>query len=769
MFSSSQRFRIVRSSGLFDIHGEGEFADIVDTVKAALHCPVSVISILDEYRQVFIAHLGLPSEWANRGETPLSHSFCQYVVEDQKPFVVTDATLHERVRDNLAIRDLGVISYLGVPVTLPDGTVIGAIAAIDGKPREWTQAELDLLSRFGRIVSNQINTFLSERRWSHLFEQLQEGIIIGSVLRDETGRVVDWRYDHVNPAWSELLGLGDVDAVGKTARTLIPGIEEEWITDVAEAVESRVPKPFLRQVEALGRWFDGYVQPTGDDGFLVMFLDVTEQRDTLEALSRSEERLRLLIEAAKDYVIVTIDNDHRISSWSGGAEETFGIEEDDVLGKPFSTIFTKEDRQAGVPEEELREARLHGVVVDRRWHMRADGALVFLEGTVRPLPNPNGEKSLGFIKIARNATSEKRSRDRQSALHELGERLRRAETIPDTAFAAAEIIASNMEGASRAGYGIVDAVAETVEVLPDWCAPDVPSVSGLHHFRSYGSFIEDLKAGKTVVIGNVETDPRTASHADMLKSIGIEVLVNVPILDRGIIVGVILVHFSRSYDFSYEDSVFVATVADRAREAISRIRAEEHQQILNHEISHRLKNTMSMVQAIAAQTLKPVQDRAPVEAFSNRLHALAKAHEVLLHQNWSSARMLEVIDNVLRQLAPNNRYELTGPDLEIGPRSALSLALLMHELGTNALKYGAWSSDRGNVRVGWTVETLHGEDILSLSWREADGPPVTSPTGKGFGSRLIRLGLIGTGGVDIDYDPAGLNVRMKGLVSQLRQ
>ncbi|WP_348642858.1 sensor histidine kinase [Neorhizobium alkalisoli] len=211
------------------------------------------------------------------------------------------------------------------------------------------------------------------------------------------------------------------------------------------------------------------------------------------------------------------------------------------------------------------------------------------------------------------------------------------------------------------------------------------------------------------------------------------------------------------------------TIADRTREAISRIRAEQEQQVLNHEISHRLKNTMAMVQAIATQTLRPVTDRGPVEAFTNRLHALSKAHEVLLGQDWSSARMVAVIDSVLRQLSLPERYSMSGPDLELGPRSALSLALLMHELGTNALKYGAWSNDTGTVTVRWTTQEGNGDTALVLDWNEHNGPSVVAPSGKGFGSKLIRLGLMGTGGAEINYDPDGLRVTMQALVSQLRQ
>lgn len=765
----SKRIRAVNTTGLLEPHNRSEFKDIVETVKQALNCRVSIVSILDEDRQVFAGHIGLPTEWAVRGETPLTHSFCQYVVDGNRPFIVDDATIHQTVRDNLAIRDLGVISYMGVPVSLPDGTVIGALAVIDGKPRKWTAAELDLLTQFGKIARNHIATLVTDRRWSTLFQQLEEGIVRGTVIRDTEGNIIDWRYDQVNPAWSELVEIPIEQAIGNSISNVAPGVQADWIADVADVVETGESKRFTRHIDRINRWFEGYIQATGEDTFVIMFLEVTDRVAALEALQRSEERLRLLVEGAKDYAILTVDLMGNISSWLGGAEETFNRSEAEMLGKPFAEIFTPEDRVLGVPALELTTAASKGVAIDQRWHVRQDGSLVFLDGTMRPLLSDCDGELRGYIKIARNATLEKQSQDRQLAFLELGERIRELDSVADVAFTASEIMARNLAGATRAGYGVVDSVAETVQMLPGWCAKDIIPVAGLYRFRDYGSFIEDLKRGENVIISNISTDPRTSASAHLFHQISLATLVNIPIIEHGAFVGVMFVHYDKPHEFTAEERDFVRTIADRTREASSRIRAEEHQQILNHEIGHRLKNTLAMVQAIATQTLRRVTDRGPVEAFASRLHALSKAHEVLLGQDWSSARIVQVTDTVLNQLALRERYSVNGPDLELGPRTALSLALLMHELGTNALKYGAWSNEAGAVSVCWRTEAGASDSALILTWAEKDGPPVCTPSNKGFGSRLIMLGLMGTGGVEIHHDPAGLKVEMRGLVSQLRQ
>ncbi len=769
MGNSSDRIRAVRNSGLLDAKNKTEFDDIIEVVKAGLNCPVALVSILDEHRQVFLAHLGLPEKWAEAAETPLTHSFCQHVVRDKQPLIIGDATLHDLVRDNLAITDLGVISYMGVPVTLPDGMVIGALAAIDGEPRVWTDAELETLSRIGKIVSNQIATFLVERRWSSLFEQLEEGIVIGAVVRDERKRIVDWQCETVNPAGARLFQVVGEETEGRNIRDILPKLDEEWTVDVEEVVESGRPKRFTRRIEEIARWFDGYIQSTGEDRFVITFVDVTDRMEAVEALRDSETTLRLIVQGAKDYTILTLDEDQRITNWFGGAEETFGWSKSDMLGRSFCEIFTPEDQAAGAPEAEITRASIDGVAPDRRWHITADGSRVFLDGTVRPLPRHPESKLGGYIKVARDATAQKRSEDRQLALLELGGKIRELDSVHEVAFAAAEILAHSQYGSTRAGYGVVDPIAETVQMLPDWCADGTDTIAGLHHFRHYGSYIEDLKRGAMLIIPDVSTDPRTSASSDLLHSIGISVLVNVPIMEHGAIVGVMFVHYDKPHDFTDEERDFVRTIADRTREAIARIRAEEQQQVLNHEISHRLKNTMAMVQAIATQTLRPVTDRAPVEAFTSRLHALSKAHEVLLGHDWSTARMAAVIDSVLSQLALSDRFTISGPDMELGPRTALSLALIMHELGTNSLKYGAWSSEKGKVSVSWSIGKTSSEDALILKWQERDGPIIRGTVGKGFGSKLIKLGLTGTGGVEVEYDANGLTVTMQALVSQLRQ
>lgn len=192
-------------------------------------------------------------------------------------------------------------------------------------------------------------------------------------------------------------------------------------------------------------------------------------------------------------------------------------------------------------------------------------------------------------------------------------------------------------------------------------------------------------------------------------------------------------------------------VADLQAIDEGRLEKARQQHMLNQELSHRLKNTLAMVQAIASQTLKDVTERHAVDAFRQRLAALGLAHDVLLQQSWAAAPIGSVIEKVLAFNAAACRVRTQGPDVQLGPKAVLQLSLLLHELTTNALKYGSLSVETGEVALVWQLDGADDKRDVVLTWTETGGPPACTPTRTGFGSRLIRTGLGGTGGVELCY------------------
>jgi two-component sensor histidine kinase len=185
--------------------------------------------------------------------------------------------------------------------------------------------------------------------------------------------------------------------------------------------------------------------------------------------------------------------------------------------------------------------------------------------------------------------------------------------------------------------------------------------------------------------------------------------------------------------------------------------------MLVHELNHRVKNMLATVQAVARQSLRSGTQTGLARDFEDRLMALGWTYDLLTRERWTGAPLREVIQRTLSpHLAGSARLRLDGPDLWLQPNRAISLALALHELATNAVKYGALSIDGGRITVGWRVREAAGGPRLELEWRERDGPPVAAPARRGFGSRLIERSLARDlhGEARLAFEPSGLRCRI---------
>jgi hypothetical protein len=151
-----RRLAALQRTSLLDAPTDTGLDTLARLCAKMLEVPVVLVSLVDADRQFFAASCGLPEPWASDRQTSLSHSFCQHVVTSRRPFVVSDARDHPLVRDNLAIRDLGVVAYAGIPLTAPDGEVLGSFCAIEHHPRTWTKADLALLGDFAESAAAHI-------------------------------------------------------------------------------------------------------------------------------------------------------------------------------------------------------------------------------------------------------------------------------------------------------------------------------------------------------------------------------------------------------------------------------------------------------------------------------------------------------------------------------------------------------------------------------------------------------------------------------------
>lgn len=618
--------------------------------------------------------------------------------------------------------------------------------------RDELQALNDWLGQIGAALS------LSEARYRAILDSSTDYAIIAT---DLDGVITTW-----NEGARQILGWPEEELLGTRADIIFTPEDREQRrpqTEMSLTLRDGRASDERWHMRKDGRrfWAAGLLMPLKVDGevrgFLKILRDRTQEREAEEHRRRIEERLELALGAAVmvgiwDWEFATdlIYADANFASIYGIdpelagrgvplADYTHRFHPDDLPGFELALKKTLED---GTPfSHEYRVLQADGSF---RWLLARGNVVRDADGT--PVRFPGASIDI---------TDRKLAEDRQAALVELSDRFRDVEDTAEITAITAQVLGRVLR-LTRGGYGSVDPTGSFVEVDRDWTASDVQSIAGRHRFADYGSFNEDLRKGRTVVIDDVEEDPRTSSDLPRLRRLGIRALFNVPVMEHGRLVGILFLHDNKVRHWSRAKVDFVRDVAQRTRDAVERLRAEDHQRLLANELQHRVKNTLAMIQAIAAQTFKDAATPEAQSAFANRVVALAHANDVLTKAGWTAAPVEDVVTGAtIPHCAGPERFTLSGPAIEIAARAALAMTLALHELCTNASKYGALSVEGGHVTIEWEIDA---EANFQLRWRERGGPAVAVPTRKGFGTRLLErsLGAQLGGSVNIDYAPEGV-------------
>ncbi|MGX9981591.1 HWE histidine kinase domain-containing protein [Methylobacterium fujisawaense] len=446
-----------------------------------------------------------------------------------------------------------------------------------------------------------------------------------------------------------------------------------------------------------------------------------------------------ILDSATDYAIIAMDRNGRVTRWNAGAERILGWREDEMLGDPAHVFFTPEDRAAARPETEMALALRDGRALDERWHLRKGGQHFWASGELMPLKDENGAVQ-GFLKILRDHTQ---PRADAATLHTLQDQLRLAVQATDLGIFDYDLVTGDLGWDTR---------VRTLFGLP----PDA-SVT-------YETFLAALHPDDRTWVDQAvkaAVDPAGDGTYDIAyRTVGLE-----DGLDRWVA--------AKGQVFFAEGRAvrFIGTVRD-----ISEIkRTEEHQRLLTGELQHRIKNTLAMVQAIANQTLRGATDIDEArEAFVGRLISLGRAHDILTQASWTAAPITEVIEGALcvHRQASVPRIRISGPNVLLAAKPALSLALALHELATNAAKYGALLNADGFVDLRWRVVQKGGQPRFCLTWSEQGGPPILSqPSRRGFGSRLIERSFSSEvgGEVKLTYASTGLICRLEAPLAAMQE
>jgi len=214
------------------------------------------------------------------------------------------------------------------------------------------------------------------------------------------------------------------------------------------------------------------------------------------------------------------------------------------------------------------------------------------------------------------------------------------------------------------------------------------------------------------------------------------------------------------------------TLASVARSAVRSRRRQyqtrellERRDLLTRELQHRTKNLLAVIQAIASASLRESQGR---EAFFDRLHALAKAQDLIIEGAARGALMTQVVRNALASFG--TRVLVDGPEVFLNPNAAQGFALIMHELATNAAKHGSLTTESGTVSVRWSIDASATEPTIVFQWQERGGPPVTPPKGKGFGTVLLERAVATSDTPPrFDYSREGFTYEVRATLAEQRQ
>jgi PAS domain S-box-containing protein len=515
-----------------------------------------------------------------------------------------------------------------------------------------------------------------------------------------------WRLVLFNEAAEAFFARPREEIRGRVLWDLYPGSEESPFAPLLKrAMSEGVPGRLTAASRVRpDRIVEFRVAPLGEEGIGVSLVDVTERLAVEEANRQSQERLDLAVSAHNIGIFDWHVPSGRIV-WSPELEVIFGLEPGAFEGtaEAFQRHVLPEDLPRALADTEAAIAAGRDLVGFNFRIRRADGAVRWIEGVARVVYARDGspERIVGTnIDVTERVLAEQ-------AVRASRERL-------DLAVGAHAI-------------GIFDWDVPTGEAA--W-TEELEEIFGLEP-GGLGGHIDILR-------GMILPEDVTRLEGETIRALeeGADV-VNYQYRIRRSDGAIRWVEGAARFIFAPGDQPVrvVGTVVD----ITDRKLAEQHQRLLINELNHRVKNTLAIVQSIAWRAFRSGgMTLATREAFEGRLSALAAAHDVLNKQNWEGASIGQIVEITVAPHDPGGgRLTIRGPRVNLKPKTAVALALAVHELVTNAVKHGSLSAVGGRVDVEWSVDAGR----LEFRWCESGGPPVTRPVERGFGTRLLEQGL----------------------------
>ncbi|MBO9622474.1 MAG: PAS domain S-box protein [Sphingomonas sp.] len=543
---------------------------------------------------------------------------------------------------------------------------------------------------------------------------------------------LDGRFTLVNDRFCEIAGWSREELMRKRMQDITH--PEDLVANIPlfeRAVREGTPytheKRYIRKDGSIV-WVNNSVsvirRPDGEPfGVLAVALDVTQRREAEARLRKSEESLRLATESA-GMATWELDLETMTGQWSPNRFDLFGLKRSPDCRGSFEDWL---DRIHPHDRERVRQAAERcfeqGVPYTIEYRiLRADtGEERWLQSHGRRIDYDDRRPSR-FVGVSFDITARKRAEDD----------LRASETRYRSIFEQANDFL----------------ITTTVDQVITSVNPAVLAALGYSEEELVGHHVREF----------MDADQYEISRAALQQKL----------VEGGTTRTTLCVRARDGRELMWEISSWLSMDEHGRPQALHAIgrdmteakRSEAHLRLLIDELNHRVKNMLAIVQGIAQQSFKGEVDPAAARrAFEGRLAALSNAHNLLTREHWGAVSMTQIIeDAVAPHGGDSGRFQLEGPDLSIQPKTAISLALAIHELATNAVKHGALSRPEGRVRIHWTRSGADGASRLSLAWEEHGGPEVEAPSRRGFGTRMIERGLAAelAGTVKIDFRREGL-------------
>ncbi|PZX10899.1 PAS domain S-box-containing protein [Palleronia aestuarii] len=582
-------------------------------------------------------------------------------------------------------------------------------------------------------------------------------------------RILGWSEDEIVGQPADVFFTADDTEHGRAQEEMRLAIEHGRAEDVRWHLRkngerfwgSGLMMPLLNETNVDG---SAIRDPDKIDGFVKIFRDQTAEREAELRIARLQDRARLAMR--RSGIVGVFDNDLKtgVIVADTTCARLHGVDAETAEGgasvdRFFAGIVAK-DRAAA--RGALEAAAERGEDVDVIYRVKSSGAKpvwVQSQGSVQTDEDGRPEHLVGIVI---DITEDREQIRMQEARLEFADKVRDIASQVEIAKLASRVIGETIH-ASRVGYGYVKDDGNTIVVEADWNAGDGQSIVGRHRFSDFGSFAPALQRGETVIIEDSETDTRIDS-AERLRNIGVRAVVNLPLMERDKLKAILFVNSAEPRKWSEAEITFLGAMVDRTYAAIDRLRVAEERDILAEELAHRMKNILALAQVVVRQSLRGVEGLdAERSAIDTRLQALSAAQDVLTGGREKEADIRSVVASALAPHLPDgDRAEISGPFLQLQSQQVLGLTLALHELATNAAKYGALSNEVGRVRIDWSRDG----DAFRFLWTEHGGPSVTASSSKGFGSKILQSAAGGyfDGRSTLHFQPDGVRFEIEGTI-----